>query len=248
MGTWSLFADWHTHTCYSDGQGTISENARAGQQRGLQQVAITDHGPASLGLGLAGQALAGMRSEIALWNNLGQQPHLLLGAETNVISQRGDLDLSPKQLEGLDLVIASLHPLVKPLTWQDGVQMLLPNLVERYTGLASRRLRNVNTKTLIEAVNRNRIDFIAHPGLWIDIDTVELAVACAKRNTALEINCRHADMLSDYVQAAMPTGVDFVINSDAHRPEQVGVLAAGKRLAQRLQLAPQRIRNAIVKG
>ena len=85
---------------------------------------------------------------------------------------------------------------------------------------------------------------MAHPGLWIDIDTRELATACVQHGTALEINCQHTDILADYVRAAMPTGVEFVINSDAHRPDQVGQLAAGKRLADQLNLPPERIRNA----
>lgn len=246
MKTWSLFADWHTHTRYSDGKGSIEENAVAGRRRGLSQVAITDHGPASLGVGLRRSAatMGRMRAEIDAWNASQQTPRLLLGAEANVISRQGDIDLPVTIQEQLDLVIVSLHPLVWPLTWQDGVTMLLPNLLQRYTRLRSRHLRRANTAALIAAVKRNRIDFVAHPGLWIDIDTRELAAVCVQHGTALEINCQHTDILADYVRAAMPTGVEFVINSDAHRPDQVGQLAAGKRLADQLNLPPERIRNA----
>ncbi len=250
MESWSAFADWHTHTHYSDGKGTIAANALAGRDRQLRQVAITEHGPASLGLGLKEPVLtlSKMRAEIDAWNASEQQPLLLLGAETNLISRQGDLDLPRKLLKGLDLVIASLHPLVRPLTWQDGASMLLPNIVQRYTRLRSRQLRNTNTKAMVEAVYRNPVSFVAHPGLWIDIDTEELANACVRRNTALEINCQHTDILFDYVAVAMPTGVDFVINSDAHSPAQVGQLAAGLHLAQRLQLSPERVRNIEQKG
>lgn len=250
MEPWSVFADWHTHTQHSDGKGTIAANALAGRDRQLRQVAITDHGPASIGVGLKEPALtlSKMRAEIDAWNKSEQQPHLLLGAETNLISRQGDLDLPHGLLRSLDLVIASLHPLVKPRAWQDGISMLLPNIVQRYTRLSCRQLRNTNTKALVEAVYRNPVSFVAHPGLWIDIDTEELANACVRRNTALEINCQHTDILLDYVAVAMPTGVDFVINSDAHSPVQVGQLDAGLCLAQRLQLSPERIRNAELKG
>jgi putative hydrolase len=246
MKTWTLFADWHTHTHYSDGKGTVAANAQAGQQRGLQQVAITDHGPASISVGFKKptDTIGKIQAEIEAWNDAAQKPQLLLGAETNLISRQGDLDLPAELLKQLDVVILSLHPLVKPLTWHDGATMLLPNVLQRFAGLRSRQLRNTNTKALIEAVYRNPVDFVAHPGLWIDIDTEELAEACVKCDTALEINCQHTDILADYVKVAMPTGVEFVINSDAHRPDQVGQLTAGKRLADKLGLAPERIRNA----
>lgn len=250
MENWSLVADWHTHTQYSDGKGTIIDNALAGRERQLQQVAITDHAPASIGVGLKKptDTLSKMRAEIEAWNTHEQEPQLLLGAETNLISRQGDLDLPLKSLKQLDVVIASLHPLVKPLAWQDGAAMLLPNILQRYTRLRCQQLRNTNTKALVEAVYRNPVTFIAHPGLWIDIDTEELANACVRRDTALEINCQHTDILADYVKVAMPTGVDFVINSDAHLPAQVGQLEAGWRLAEKLQLSPERIRNAKQRG
>ncbi|HHW98157.1 MAG TPA: histidinol-phosphatase [Firmicutes bacterium] len=250
MQDWSLFADWHTHTRFSDGTGTIRANALAGQARGLRQVAITDHAPGSLGVGIKKplETIRQMRAEIDAWNAEGNEPQLLLGVETNLISRQGDLDLPAKLLKQLDVVIASLHPLVKPLTWRDGATMLLPNAIQRFTRLRSRKLRNTNTKALVEAVYRYPISFVAHPGLWIDIDTEELAQACVRRNTALEINCLHTDILADYVRVAMPSGVDFIINSDAHCPAQVGQLEAGRRLAEKLGLPPERIRNAEQRG
>lgn len=246
MKEWRLFADWHTHTTYSDGKGTIAANAQAAAERGLQEVAITDHAPNNLGVGMKRpeQTLAEMRAAIDHCNRSLSGTKVLLGVEANLISHDGDLDLSIKLQKQLDLLIVSLHPLVKPGNWWDGVRMFLPNLVERTTNIRSRRLRNLNTKALVEAVQRHDISFIGHPGLWIDIDTRELADACVRRDTALEINCGHADELSGYLQAAMPSGVEFVINSDAHLPADVGRQESGIALAKRLRLDPDRIRNA----
>ncbi len=246
MTEWRLFADWHTHTTYSDGKGSIAMNARAAAERGLSEVAITDHAPNNLGVGMKRPefTLAEMRSAIERCNQAQPATKVLLGVEANLISHDGDLDLPPKLQKQLDLLAVSLHPLVKPSNWWDGARMFLPNLLERATGFRSRRLRNLNTKALVSAVYRHDVSFVAHPGLWIDIDTRELAEACVRRNTALEINCNHADRLAGYVQAAMPSGVDFVINTDAHVPSAVGRQEAGIALARRLQLDPERIRNA----
>lgn len=250
MKEWSLFADWHTHTTYSDGKGTIAENARAACDRGLNELAITDHAPNNLGVGIKHPAdtFAKMRTEIDAWNLKQETTRVLLGVEANLISHDGELDLSDDLLEQLDLTIVSLHPVVKPANWRDGADMFLPNLVQRATNVRSRRLRNLNTKAMVEAVLRHQVTFVGHPGLWIDIDTAELAATCVRRGTAMEINCSHADDLAGYVQAAMPSGVDFVINTDAHMPAAVGRQQDGIALANRLKLDPKRIRNARVEG
>lgn len=246
MQPWDLFADWHTHTTYSDGKGSITANAQAALDRGLSELAITDHAPNNLGVGIRhpAETFAAMRQEIAAWNS--QQPamQVRLGVEANLISRDGELDLPDQLLQELDPVIVSLHPLVKPANWQDGACMFLPDLVQRATNLRSRRLRNENTKAMVEAVQQHHVSFVGHPGLWIDIDTRELAEACVRRDTAIEINCSHADELAGYVQSAMPSGVDFVINTDAHIPANVGQQQSGIDLANRLGLEPERIRNA----
>ena len=248
MISWELFADWHTHTSYSDGQGTIAPTLSCSACH-LSEVAITDHAPANLGAGIKQPELTWlqMQAEVEFWNQTESSPRVLLGAEANIISRNGDLDVPKLWLKKMDIVIASLHPLVKPANLGDGVTMFLPNLLQRTARWSWSRLRNMNTKALTEAVHRYEVDFVAHPGLWIDIDTYELACVCARRGTALEINCHHVEQLAGYVQAAMPTGVDFVINSDAHTPVQVGQLETGRALANALRLPPARIRNAVSK-
>ena len=39
-----IFGDYHTHTYYSDGKRSVAENVAAALKRGLEAVAISDHG------------------------------------------------------------------------------------------------------------------------------------------------------------------------------------------------------------
>ena len=106
-----------------------------------------------------------------------------------------------------------------------------------------RKARTENTKAIVAAVYTNEIDIITHPGLHISIDTPELARACVKKETALEINARHGIKSVAFVQAAAKEGVKFAIGSDAHNPKQVGRLEAGVKAAQLAGLTPDQVIN-----
>ena len=98
-------------------------------------------------------------------------------------------------------------------------------------------------KAIVEAVYKNDIDIITHPGLQVSIDTVELAKACAKTDTALEINVKHGVKSVGFIQAAAHEGVKFAIGSDAHSPDRIGKLEAGVRAAQEAGLRAEQIIN-----
>ena len=51
--------------------------------------------------------------------------------------------------------------------------------------------------------------------------------------TFLEINSSHGFMTTEYVKTAMDEGAYFVINSDAHKPEQIGDMSKGIAIAKR---------------
>ena len=47
-----IVADYHTHTIYSHGKGTILENVEAARKKGLEKIAIADHGFNHLRIGM----------------------------------------------------------------------------------------------------------------------------------------------------------------------------------------------------
>lgn len=245
-----LFADYHTHTKYSHGTGTIRENVEAARARGLEEVAISDHGPANPVLGIRGSGvLLDIKKEAAYYNGRYDDIRVLTGVEANIVGSDGKLDIPASILKQLDIVLAGLHR----FTWftdpRAGMTMYLENPLSKLgLGALSRRLaakaRLHNTKAVVEAVYRYDIDIITHPGLHMSIDTYELARACAKRGTALEINASHGTSLAEFARAAASQGVSFAINSDAHHPRDVGRLEPGLAVAESLGLTADRIINA----
>lgn len=235
-----LFADYHTHTRYSHGSGSVGDNAQAARARGLSQVAIADHGPASLfGVGVADLAtFERIRNDINEANARFPDIQVLLAVEANVISKDGLLDIPPTMQEDFDLILAGLHIMVRPRAWSETLQVALGNLSEKSALL-------VNTDLLVSAVYRNRIAIVTHPGLRLPIDTAELARACAATGTALEINTGHRRTSLRYIELVVREGARLAIGSDAHTPERVGDLEYGLDLVTQAGLGAEQILNAM---
>lgn len=231
-------ADWHTHTVYSDGTGTVEDNARAAQGRGLRSVAITDHGPASLTAGMwrAETLLRVLRDVRRVRKRLDLE--VLAGVEANVVGTEGDIDVPRHIYEQLDLLAVGLHPSAAGAPASARRRRLFPD------GPARRRRNRIkNTKALISCLYVHPVDVLTHPGLGVDVDTHELARAAERRGTALEINARYAESMAGFISAAERSGVSFWCASDAHEPASVGDLKAGLDLAAAKGLSPERICN-----
>lgn len=243
-----IYGDYHIHSQYSHGKGNIEKNIEAAIARGLRELAITDHGPCSwnfIRLGVRDAAeLLEIKKEVKELQKKYPQIRLYAGVEANIINREGELDVPEGILQELDIVAAGFHLLIYPPDFHSFQDIILNNRFF-YKCFPARRkqIRKFNTEVLIRAVERYRINFITHPGYGIDIDTYELARACAGRGTLLEINARHVEELRAFIQAAARTEVKFIINSDAHAPEEVGDFKRALELVEELGLSPDRIVN-----
>jgi len=253
-------ADYHTHTRYSHGTGTVRQNVRAAIEKGLSEVAITDHGPAMLFIGVDEPRWSLLIDEARrvgreIRGGVGRDDdpagsrrdgiRVLVGIEANVVGLDGTLDIPKRIARELDIVLAGIHLQIRPKTLDDGLRLVWRNMTTaRWSGSAARRARIDNTKALVEAVYRNRIDIITHPGLKVNIDTRELARACAKRGTALEINASHRRSDPEYVRVAAREGAMFAICSDAHSPDDVGRFDWAVHVAEKAGLQASQVINA----
>ncbi|MEW5953189.1 MAG: PHP domain-containing protein [Bacillota bacterium] len=241
----NLFADWHTHTRLSDGRGSAEDNVRAAAGRGLQEVAITDHGPGALFIGVKSPQIYLDLKEEARRLSWDYSVRVLAGAEANVISQDGALDIPESVLGQLDLVIAGLHFQALAETPGETLGWVVPNNLARVSRSIRERMRNTNTKALQACLHRHRVDIVSHPDLMMAVDVDELARACAGTGAAMEINVGHNYPREPVVLAALKHGAFLAVNSDAHYPATVGDLAYGAALLERFNVPPEQVKNSL---
>lgn len=237
--------DYHMHTLYSDGRAGVQEMVSAADRRGLREVGLADHGPRNIGTGVRNEEVfLQIKKELRSLEESYPSLRLLAGAEANIICPDGRLDLSEMIIKDLDFLVVGLHPYVLP-RGVDGWKWVLGNHVFPRSGLLGSRVKNQNTKALMEAVYRYDVRLVSHPGLKMEIEIPEVARACQARGTAWEINTGHKFPNYSQILEAKRWGVDFIVNSDAHYPESVGNLEYGAWVLEKAGVDVGRVRNAV---
>ena len=217
-----VFADYHTHTIYSHGKGTIRDNVEAAIKRGLKEIAISDHGPGHIGFGVKKKNLYKIKREIEGLSKEYKDIKITMGLEANIIKFDGTIDVDDEILNLIDILLVGFHFGAKPGSIKDAYNMFGLNYMGKLNKNIHDKARYLNTKALINAINKYNIFLITHPGDKVSIDTRELAKVASKRNTALEINSSHGYLTTEYIRIAMEENAKFIISSDAHKPEDVG--------------------------
>jgi putative hydrolase len=236
------YGDYHTHSRYSDGREQVESIAEAARWRGLSEVAVTDHGPRLLVLGVDG--LSRYEQLLQEINSLNiPEVRVLAGAEANIIDLEGRLDIPFRLCEKLDVLVCGLHPYTIPGNIRDGWRLFGNNHLRRLGPGWRRKAVNANTRATVAALENNPVDILAHPGLFFEVDILEVARACVREGVLFEINCGHRHPRPEDVETAFKAGVQFVINSDAHYHDTVGELEYGSWLVQSLGIPAERIAN-----
>ncbi|HEX3032966.1 MAG TPA: PHP domain-containing protein [Bacillota bacterium] len=238
------FGDLHSHSTYSDGRGTIAENIRAASEAGLRKYAVTDHGPRNIGTGVANEdKYQEIRAGVDMLRAKYSGVEILVGAEADVISLEGEIDLSASTIAGLDLLIVGLHPFVWPRTLEAGLKFVLGNQFQHLSRGRREKVRTLNTKVVVDVLDKYPVDILSHPNLGMPLDIAETGRACAKYETAYEINTGHAFQEVEDVLTVAATGARFVVDSDAHFPASVGNLEMGVHLLEKAGIAPEQTLN-----
>ena len=228
LGIEDLRGDLHMHSTWTDGQASILEMAEACVSRGYAYMAITDHSKAvTMVGGLTPDRVRAQWTEIAeVQEQVGGSIRILRGQEVDILKD-GSLDQPDEILDGLDVVVASVHSFMD---------------MDRAT----------MTARIVRAIEHGGVDILGHATgrllgrrepYPLDVDAV--LAACAEHDVAVEINAhpRRLDLNDRYLARARERGVKVVVNSDAHAVRGLDVMHFGVQQARRAWLGPEHVLN-----
>lgn len=244
ISKYRMVFDHHTHTIYSHGKGTIEDNVKEAVAKGLESIAITDHGPGHLTYGMDRNKLPQMRAEIDQLQLKYPQIKILLGVEANTLRVEPFLDVAPEERPDYDILLAGYHFGILHAG-------MVPNYLNKHAGLfggETSTLKVKNTAMMLDALyyneeHGNHIDVLTHPGDKGPFDIADIARACADTGTFIEINDKHHHLTVEEIKIAVAYDVKFIIGSDAHIPSRVGSFEGPLRRALEAGLDPARIVN-----
>lgn len=223
-----LRGDLQMHTGWSDGSATVLEMAEAARQRGYAYIAITDH---SKGLKIAGgideKDLARQGREIADVNRAirGGGLTVLRSIEMN-LNPRGEGDMDPKSLAGLDLVLGAFH--------------------------SSLRTKEDQTARYLAALRNPDIQILGHPRgriynfrLGLKADWPRVFAEAARLDKAVEIDSYpdRQDLNVALLKVAQKAGVRISLGTDSHHADQLEFIELGLAAALKAKIQPERILN-----
>ncbi len=237
-----LNCDFHTHTVFSHGKGSILDNALVAKERGLTKIAVTDHGYGHTVYGISHKKVPYMR-ELCAQATAQTGVEVLLGVESNVLGISGKTDMKVSDMEFMDIYLAGIHKMITYDKLKEWFLLFGSNFMAKAFNKPSDSLRKRNTKVYINAIESNPIDILAHPGFCAFINAYDVAKCCEENGTYFEIDARKKHLEDSEWEQVLKTNVKFVIDSDAHTPLNVGSLGEVEDLIKRVGIPLDRIYN-----
>ena len=238
-----LTSDYHTHTVYSHGKGSVIENAERAREIGLKEIAVSDHGFSHPAFGLTKRKLPKLRADCENASNK-TGVKVLLGIESNIIGTDGTVDLKPTEYDKFDVFLAGIHKLVY-FKFGSLFSLGIPDLFYSTFKVdkVPKSIIKTNTKTFINVIKNNPVDVITHLNFCCYADAVEVAKVAADYGTYLELNSKKIHLSDEDLQRVLDTNVKFVISSDAHTADRVGEISLVENLLSRVNIPENRIAN-----
>ena len=232
-----IIADYHTHTKYSHGKGTIEENVLEAISKGIKTIGISDHGYKHLTYGIKLNDIYKMREEIDKLNEKYSNIKVLLGMECNILDNRGNIDINDKIIENCDYIMAGYHFASTPTSLKS-----MLNHCNNYM-IKNDKSKDYNTEAIINAMKNNNIFIITHPGDKGDVYIEEIAKVAKDTDTRLEINSSHGFLNSNQLVEIKNIGNKFIIGSDAHIPQNVGNFDLAMKIIKEARLDTSLVEN-----
>lgn len=228
--SYEFVMDLHTHTIASGhAYNSLREMAKAASEKGLEVLGITEHAPKMPGT-----------CHSFYFHNLKTVPRnlygveLLLGAEVNILDPEGSIDLSERELKGMDIVIASLHiPCMKPGTRRENTLAYLNVMKNPYVNIIGHPddgRYEIDYKALVEGARENK--------KVLELNNHSLAPGCFRQG-AWENDAIMLEYCKEY-------GVPVLVGSDAHFDTHIREFDYAITLLEKLKFPEELILNRSV--
>ena len=219
-----ILTDLHTHTLASaHAYSTLAENAAAAKARGLEAIAMTNHG-------------VGMEDAPHIWHFMNMKilpeyidgVRILQGVEANITDIHGTLDMPQELMESMDIVVASIHnPCYADVGAKD------------------------HTEAYMAVVENPAVDIIGHsgsPAFMYDYETV--IRRAGELGKLIEINAgsyqvRKASIPNCRIiaETCKRLGVGISVDSDAHFAGKVGSCEPAVEMLEEIGFPEELIKN-----
>jgi histidinol phosphatase-like PHP family hydrolase len=199
----------HVHSNKSDGRNSVREVIEAAELKGLDVVAITDHGPGH-GSGITERQARETREEVALLQP-SYRVKVLVGIEAEILPN-GEVELSSR--DRLDIVIASYHAAPTEEAYYHAVFKAMED--SRVDVLAHHAWCAGTRFGPIREHEQRLVEILRDHG------------------RAIEINSKHCLPSWDFLAMCRDAGVKYTIGSDAHRVADVGSVAWADNTARHI--------------
>lgn len=239
-------ADYHVHSIYSrrnHGKSTVEEIVQKAVEIGLDEIAITDHGPKHYLFGIKEDKIKEAKDKIIEMRKKYPQIRILQGVEANLLDYEGNTDITDEVLKYCDIILCGYHIGALFSSPKDAWKFTVMNKIGRKSKKVFEEMKAKNTVAVANAMHKYKINIWTHPGDKIPLDTDLIAKAAEETGTILEINNSHSHLDAEEIKIASKYDVKFVINSDAHIKDNIGSYEKGLKAAMDAGLDLNRIIN-----
>lgn len=238
-----LYGDYHTHTVFTHGHGTVEDNVKVAIKRGLKQIAITEHSFSQAIYGITRKEYNELLIEVdRLKKKYAGQIDILCGLESNLLDLDGNIDLPAKDRNIVDILVVGFHNFYIPRSLKAFFTFWIPNVL----GIGGKTKKQIekNTQAYIKALRKYKIDIISHLNSHrCYVDPVKICEVAKEVGTYIELNGKVINFSEEQIKDMVATGVKFIIDSDAHDPDRVGKNHRGFNIVEKYNIPHEQVAN-----
>lgn len=208
--------EYHIHTSYTDGLGSVKEVVDQSIKSGLKQIIFTEH--TETWFAKKENWFSSFAEEILFYKNKYKDVlEIKIGLEVPAIDFSGNFEITEEMDTKCDYLLGAAH---------------------RYPGLEGRRVQDLSSteaieleyKTLMGLAKNKKIDAIAHiGGTCLKYCTefpkemmVDIISTATKNNIAIEINHQYHKPLQTIIDICIQEEAKVVLGSNAHKLSEIG--------------------------